>query len=276
MLNDLKPWPAYLGIWILNFTASFAVESRSLFRSLFTRHSQTILEAALDWLWTLVRYNVQVILTTAALFLNAVEGFLNRVLRMGTKRGLNEKEIAYLKPIFGDSVDYYAISILSNGIKEKLRISPQAVCNGVFLRQHWWGGAIFMADGSLTERGYKLLGHEVGHVWQFQTGGAGYIGDALLTQLFITIGKKTNHRFSDGYNLKAALKSGRNFDRCNVEQQGVMAEMIGETYQRHGSLTCQHFNATTGYQLSEQQFQLVLEGHQVLNRSAFRTCLQGI
>jgi len=197
-------------------------------------------------------------------------------LSLNSERPLNQQEIDYLRPVFGTGVDYSVVRIQSGGLKESLGISPQVVGNDIFLRQVWWREKQFNDDQTLTLTGLRVLGHEMGHVWQFQTGGAGYIGDALLTQFFGVFMKRFNLNISHGYDVKAALVSGTDFDCCNVEQQGVLAELIALTHRANGSLTLEGLNRVSGYKLTEAQFEMVKRAHQSLQCTDFQTCVRAI
>jgi len=199
----------------------------------------------------------------------------------------------YLRAIYGENLNYDAIKIQTGGIKEKLGISPQAVGSDIFLRKNW-GTVIVSEDLSLTTAGLRLLGHEACHVWQFQHRGAGYIGDSLITQLFDALGRKLGLTLSDGYDVLPALNANTKYEQCNVEQQAVIAELIGvlccghesaglvgdtlhphtisaECAHRpsvqHSRLTCRAFNQLTGFELTADQFVLVRNAHALLTGS---------
>lgn len=209
-----------------------------------------------------LRYPAQFMLTQASLLLNALASLMNNFIPSALERSLNEQELAYLKPIFGDNLKYDAIKIQTGGVKEKLKIAPQAVGNDIFLREHW-GAPVFSADRTLTSLGLRILGHEACHNWQFQQRGAGYIGDSLLTQVFDVIGRRIGMRLSDGYDLYAAIAARRDYRDCNVEQQAVMAEMIGITFVdlRSEEFGCEVFNRASGFNLGAAEFELVEDAH---------------
>lgn len=142
----------------------------------------------------------ELVVTTIALVANAGVNAINNLFGLSEERVLNQQEIDYLRPIFGNSIDYSSIKIQSGGIKELLGISPQTTGNDIFLRQEW-GSDIFKDDGTgtLTDAGLKLLGHEAAHVWQNHNGGITYVGDALITQGLDAIG------LGAGYEIQEAL-----------------------------------------------------------------------
>ncbi len=90
---------------------------------------------------------------------NAVDG-------LGDTFGALHQGDFYLRPIYGNSIDYGSIRIQSGGIKESVGIAPQTTGNNIFMRQEWNDKDIFKDDGTLTEDGLHLLGHEAGHVWR--------------------------------------------------------------------------------------------------------------
>ena len=183
---------------------------------------------------------------------------MNNLFGLTTERRLNEEEIDYLRPVYGDSIDYDAIRIQSGGIKEAVGISPQTTGNDVFLRQAW-GGDIFEDDGTLTEAGLHLLGHEVGHVWQNQNGGITYVGEALIAQGLDAAG------LGEGYEIQAALARGTPFEDMNPEQQASIAEFIGMALAENGgALTLDGFRRASGVAVTEAQFAIVRAAHATL------------
>jgi hypothetical protein len=93
------------------------------------------------------------------------------------KRRLTEKERALLRPIFLDSLNYDAIEIV-DGNAGLLTMSGRAFTMGF---------TIYMPSP-----GNETLVHECVHVWQFEFGGFGYIGNSALNQL-------DSMAFSKGY-----------------------------------------------------------------------------
>jgi len=253
-LDDVLPILPYTGQWILQFCADIGV---SISHPARLRSRDTQMQSAIDipiqLMLTLVRYSLQWILTVGALVLNALASVINNVFSLSKERALTLNEQHYLKAIFGDNVDYSVVRIQFSGIKEKLRISPQAVGNDIFMRE-FWGARVVYPDGTLTSRGMRLLGHEVAHVWQYQKFSAGYIGDSLMTQTLDVLGRRLGVHLSDGYDLRVALKQKRSIKQCNVEQQAVMAELIGASCLDNGGLTVHGFNRISGFELSQAEF----------------------
>lgn len=254
--DDVFPGVPYVGHWLLNFCVDVAASTTLVWHCLAQPNSNSLRRAYVAKLaTTLFRYPWQLLLTLGSLLLNAISSLINNVCLCSQERTLTPEELSYLKPIFGNSVDYRKIRLQFGGVKEMLRISPQAVGNDIFIRSFWGVRTVF-PDGSLSGAGRRLLAHEVAHVWQFQHTGAGYIGDSLITQTLDSIGRKLNIRLSDGYDLHTAIKNKRTVDQCNVEQQAVMAELIGLALceNEQNELTLDSFNRVSGYNLSEEEF----------------------
>jgi len=204
---------------------------------------------------------VELGITTFALAANSGVNAINNLFGLTEERGLNQEEIDYLRPIYGDSIDYSAIKIQSGGIKEMFGISPQTTGNDIFMRQEW-GGDIFNDDGTLTQAGLELLGHEAGHVWQNQNGGISYVGDALISQGLDAIG------IGEGYAIEQALQRGVTFDGMNPEQQASIAEFIGIAIETRGSLTAETFSEAANFSsvMSADEFAIVEAAHEQLLR----------
>ncbi len=264
-IEDLKPVVPYTGRWLLKFPASVAADTTLLWSSIKQVNLKQTLVMLGRLLLNFVKYPVHFCLTSTSLGLNAIASLINNVLANNIERPLSESEIRYLQSIFANNLNYASIRIQFGGIKERLRISPQAVGNDIFMRK-FWGSDIANGDGSLTHAGLCLLGHEACHVWQFQTDGAAYIGDSLITQALDYISRKSSFKLSDGYNVTAALHAGMEFEQCNVEQQAVLAETIGAACLVSGSEAPQQkdINRFLNASLNDAQYQSVLHAHQIL------------
>jgi hypothetical protein len=84
-------------------------------------------------------------------------------------RKLSDAEIATLRKVYGDSIDY-----------DQVRIKEGSA--GLFSlndRPFTHGNTIYMKDSTVTD---ALLIHEMGHVWQHQNGGTDYMSEALTSQ----------------------------------------------------------------------------------------------
>lgn len=97
-------------------------------------------------------------------------------------RRLYPKEIAYAKQIYGDSIDYDKVRVTRDHWFSKG--STRVVGNTINFTSFYAGEPLFekTPEEALNEAGLLLLGHEIGHVWQFQNGGWAYAGDALTKQ----------------------------------------------------------------------------------------------
>ncbi len=274
-IEDVRPVLPYMGHWLRDLLDSLSIVFVDPWVALVSGKSRAKSNASwrmlLRHLWlTLLRYPAQLVLTLAALLLNALASLINNTGKKSQERVLSANEIDYLRAIFNDNLDYSVVRIQFGGIKEQLRIAPQAVGNDIFIRRVWWGTNMVNDDLSLTKRGYKLLGHEACHVWQFQHSGAGYIGDSLLIQVGIVLGPLLKVRMSDGYDLLRALRQGRVNTECNVEQQAVMAELIGEACASNarGLLDRRNFEKASNCRLRDDEFELVLRAHAWLTKKS--------
>jgi len=262
-LEDIFPVIPFLGQWLLNFCVDIGVTLIHPLKLFIGGQQNTaFLTLFKTFIFTLIRYPIQLVLSVGSLCLNAIASFINNVFRQSEERALTPEELGYLQPVFGNSVNYDRVRLQFGGVKELLRISPQAVGHDIFIRRFWGVRAVY-PDGTLTTAGLRLLGHEIAHVWQFQHTGAGYIGDSLITQTLAAVGQKLGVRLSDGYDLCHAIKSRRAIDECNVEQQAVMAELIGAacTLNESRALTLESFNLVSGYDLTKSDFSSATEAH---------------
>ena len=253
LAKDLKPVLPYIGRWIQKFFTQLANYKSG------QRQNNRVINVVL----ILLRYPAQFILTISALLLNALASLINNVGLRGHERALSEQEIAYLRAVFGDQLNYALIRIQTGGIKERLRISPQAVGNDIFLRRVWWGSVMVEPDQSLSPSGFRILGHEACHVWQYQHHGAGYIGDSLLIQMGIVLQRQFGFKFTDGYNLKPALESRLDYAECNTEQQAVMAELIGVACAQNKAdqLNRDAFHLVSKLDICDAEYALVERAH---------------
>lgn len=139
------------------------------------------------------------------------------------ERPLRVEEAAYLWNVFGSSIDYEAINIVSGGTKDQWNMDAHVVGNEIFLPDTLDDGSpMFADDGSLTPGGLKLLCHEVAHVWQFQNFGTEYIGESLVRQFY--------DGDNDTYDWYHDVEAGIEFVDMNPEKQAEVASIIGETF----------------------------------------------
>ncbi|RKH27835.1 DUF4157 domain-containing protein [Corallococcus sicarius] len=117
-------------------------------------------------------------------------------------RRLTDAEVARLKPIFGDSVDFRCVRV-KEGALGLLGLPGRAFAHGDILFIPPGYGAV----------GFRLLVHELTHVWQHQHGGTGYLSGALAAQYL-----------GDGYDWRKAVGAHRRWAELNAEQQAQFIE----------------------------------------------------
>lgn len=114
-------------------------------------------------------------------------------------RKLSDHEIAVLRKVYGDSIDY-----------DQVRIKEGFA--GLFStndRPFTHGNTIYMKDEKITD---ALLIHEMGHVWQHQNGGTDYMSEALTSQWW-----------GHGYDWQASVP-GTEWKDLEPEQQAEFLE----------------------------------------------------
>jgi len=122
-------------------------------------------------------------------------------------RGLNDQEIALLREVYSDSIDYDSVRVKFGGLLgADLNGRARVVGNHVYLQGADRGAALLDSNGNLTSYGHIFV-HEFGHVWQNQNGGGDYIHKALIGQA------------QAGYNWAAGIAAGQSFSELNPEQQ---------------------------------------------------------
>jgi hypothetical protein len=139
-------------------------------------------------------------------------------------RGLTASERSAAQGVYQDAIDYDKVAIIAGSLG-----SAGAPARTI-------GNSIYMADeqfvqgtSDLTPGGMTTLIHELGHVWQYQTAGAGYIPNALGAQLgaWLTTGDRGN-----AYNWRAAIDQRVPWEDWNAEQQAEAMEAYYEATQR--------------------------------------------
>lgn len=148
---------------------------------------------------------------------------VNGVFGLSETRGLRPEENAYLRTIYGDSIDYSEIRLQRGGLEDLVGLDPHAVGGDIFMPD--WA---FEADGSLNQRGLALLSHEVGHTWQFQTDGAGYISGAVFSYI--------DDR-SAAYDYGAAIDGLIPWADLTPDQQAELARIVGMAIAINGTGT---------------------------------------
>jgi hypothetical protein len=147
-------------------------------------------------------------------------------------RRLTDQEIALLRDIFRDALDYDEIRVVENrlGILDggrwgkAARRAPYTIGYTIYVP-----GATLNAD---------TLVHEAVHVWQFEHGGPRYILSAVRAQKWGQVGTVPtcpSHAPTRGYDFDNALTDGRRWPEFNPEQQAAFIE-YGHCYDPAHSL----------------------------------------
>jgi hypothetical protein len=119
-------------------------------------------------------------------------------------RSLRDDEVAALRQVFGDSIDYSQVTIKEGSA-------------GIFAgdRPITMGNTIYMKD----DRSFETLVHEMAHVWQFQNGGNDYMLEAGWAQF---------SNWAQGNATRVAYDWTRDIDKgwaaLNPEQQAHLIE----------------------------------------------------
>jgi hypothetical protein len=120
-------------------------------------------------------------------------------------RSLRPEEIEFLRGIYGNSIDYSEVRIKEGG---------SGLLNAGD-RSRTTGNTIYMDIDSSDPRWNETLVHEMGHVWQFQNGGADYLSKALGSQ---AIGA--------AYAWETAAKEEKPWESLNPEDQAELLAQI--------------------------------------------------
>ena len=162
-----------------------------------------------------------ILLHTTVAVLDTLRGDLN-------VRKLDANEITYLQGIYGNSINYSDVRIQSGGLKDELGLRANVIGNDIFMpQQDEEGQAVFNADGTMTQAGLALLGHEAAHVWQYQGDGTAYISASLIGQINYNLFKDLTG-VSSPYEWYSDVASGVEFKDLRPEQQAEFAAVIGE------------------------------------------------
>jgi hypothetical protein len=121
-------------------------------------------------------------------------------------RSLNDGELAELRKVFGNTIDY-----------SKVRIKEGDA--GIFDlndRPFTPGNTIYMKMDASNPAWTQTLVHEMSHVWQYQNGNANYLSGSLLAQA--TQGETAAYRWADG------AAEGKSWSQLGPEQQATLVE----------------------------------------------------
>ena len=160
--------------------------------------------------------------TGTTLALRTLHAFVHRAERLvgrGEARALTDDEVAALRPVFADSIDYDAVTVRGRGVKARLGLRAHVVRDDVWLPED-----CFDAHRRLTPRGLRTLLHEAVHVWQYRTRGDGYIAEALSAQL---VHGARGVGTGQAYDWVAAALRGTRFEAMNPEAQAELGCWIG-------------------------------------------------
>ena len=125
-------------------------------------------------------------------------------------RSLKEDEMAMLRSIYGDSIDYSKVQIKEGKAGLISTFNPD--------RPFVVGNTIYVPSGSMSE---DTLVHEMMHVWQYQNGGVDYMGKAVAAQWW---GPADPTGGSRGYFYDDDVVAGKPFEKLNPEQQAELIE----------------------------------------------------
>jgi hypothetical protein len=138
-------------------------------------------------------------------------------------RGLTAAERASAQSVYQDAIDYDKVTIVGGSLVATG--ATRTVGNSIYFEAEYFDGN----TSNLTPAGMNTLIHELGHVWQFQHEGAGYIPSALGSQLaaVVTTGDRNN-----AYDWQKAIDEGLPWEKWNAEQQAEAMEAYYEAKQR--------------------------------------------
>jgi hypothetical protein len=159
-------------------------------------------DMGLGLLHTFVQTPVDAIMMVGARAISAVQTMVGLE---PPGRELTSDEIATLRSVYGDSIDYSQIRI-KEGNSGLFSVAGRALTQG---------NTIYVPKGELPLSKDTLV-HEAAHVWQYQHGGTDYMADALWGQ-----------NFGEGYDFSKGIDEGKSFSELNPEQQ---AELVQQAY----------------------------------------------
>jgi hypothetical protein len=159
-------------------------------------------DMGLGLLHTFVQTPVDAIMMVGARAISAVQTMVGLE---PPGRKLTSDEIATLRSVYGDSIDYSQIRI-KEGNSGLFSVAGRALTQG---------NTIYVPKGELPLSKETLV-HEAAHVWQYEHGGTDYMAEALWGQ-----------NFGEGYDFSKGIDEGKSFSDLNPEQQ---AELVQEAY----------------------------------------------
>ena len=165
---------------------------------------------ALSDAWDLIKDAFFQVLGLIILWAITIVDFVQTAIGVETeKRRLTKTEEAALRPIFGNSLLYTAIRIVDG---------PQGVLAGIDGRAYTIGFTIYAVAPPI-----ETVVHECVHVWQFQFGGAHYIGQSAVLQGLQLLGMS-----GDLYDWESRIGTGDDawFLLDSVEAQAQFLEDV--------------------------------------------------
>jgi hypothetical protein len=141
-------------------------------------------------------------------------------------RALTEAERSYVAEVFRGCVDLGKVRITRGNIAATF--SATTLGNAIHLQRHHFVGDTM----DLSDAGRATLMHEMGHVWQYQCGGFGYVAKSLWAQLRAAI---TSGSRDKAYDWLSACKAGRRWEDWNPEQQAECISCYNIAWRRKQS-----------------------------------------
>ncbi|WP_375764865.1 hypothetical protein NR798_24415 [Archangium gephyra] len=129
---------------------------------------------------------------------------------------LAPRQIAELRKVFGDSIDYERVRLKVG------RLGLLSLPGRPFVLGHtlYVPRDIPRTEAATLHLPMHLLVQEMGHVWQYQTGGTDYVCETLWSQWF-----------GEGSDWRTALDAGRSWGELEPEQQ---VRLLKVAYARSG------------------------------------------
>ena len=201
--------------------------------------------------------------------LHGVVHGLERLAGRGAARALTPHEIRLLRPVFGDAIDYGAVTVRTGGAKGAVpTLRAHVVCDDVWLPRD-----CLAPDGTLSALGRRTLLHEAGHLWQHRREGAGYIARALAAQL--SLGAR-GVGTGEAYDWRADASDGTRLRDMNPEAQAELGCWIGHAVGADGELDRAALDALlanapgVGRPATDAELRIVREAHDAF-RAPLRT-----
>lgn len=129
-------------------------------------------------------------------------------------RGLNTNERSALEAVYGDQLNLDVIRVeVSPAMTMGMRAGGRVVGNTIYLTPN-----LVDEDGTVVSHAFDTFLHEAAHVYQFQTGGADYMHNAVFAHIY-----EESHEV---YDWLSPLQDGEPFAQLNPEQQAELVTVI--------------------------------------------------